>query len=186
MPTYGPNSPGAISNEAIVGSVTSFTTSLGDIQTGSDGNKISANISAGGYTNRSRTSSYGFAIGAGETVDGWMAEYQKGSGEAKIRDHEVLSVKGGTTGGTDLGTLTLWPVANSYVSHGGPTELWGRTWLDTDIESSTFGVSIAAFNTHTGTVNASLDHARVTVYTSAAASGGMVIQRRQPRALRRM
>lgn len=185
MPTYGPNSPGAISNESI-GAAASFTTSLGDIQT-SDNNKISVNIGGSANTNRSRTSTYGFAIGTGETIDGILVEIEKGSGEAKIRDHQIRIVKGGTTGSTDLGTLTLWPVADAYVSHGGASTLWGETWGETDIESSGFGVAIAAYNTDPGTVNATIDHVRITVYTSAAASGAApFIRRRQPRALRRM
>lgn len=69
-------------------------------------------------------------------------------------------------------TATLWPASDTYVSYGGPADLWGRTWTPEEINDSNFGVAISA--QFAGT--ASVDHIRITVtYTEPALAGSQEI-----------
>lgn len=87
-------------------------------------------------------------------------------------------LKGGTPTGTIQSSTRFGPgVINAYVPLGGSNNLWGTSWLGTDIQSSTFGVQVnfAALqvarppsNTTQGSVTVNIDHIRITVFTQAS------------------
>ena len=76
-------------------------------------------------------------------------------------DYSVMLVKAGTIGGTDLANTISWPNTDGYVSYGGATNTWGRTWTDADINATTFGAAISS-RVQNGTSR--VDHMRLTVY----------------------
>lgn len=60
-------------------------------------------------------------------------------------------------------TGTEWPTADTYVSYGGATDLWGTTWTNTEINQASFGAMLSA-RVQNGT--AQVDHMRITVFTT--------------------
>ena len=80
---------------------------------------------------------------------------------AREVDYSVKLVKGGTIGGSDLANSTAWPTTDAYASYGGSSSLWGRTWTEADINSSSFGAAIA---TRVQNGIARVDHMRITVW----------------------
>ena len=76
-------------------------------------------------------------------------------------DYLVRLVDAGTVVGNSLAGTAPWTTTDTYVSYGGPTQLWGHAWTLADINSSTFGAAFAA-QVQNGT--ARVDHMRITVY----------------------
>lgn len=80
---------------------------------------------------------------------------------ARELDHAVRLMKGGTISGSNLAAAGAWPTADAYATYGGATQLWGLTWLPSDITATNFGAALAA-RVQNGT--AAVDHMRITVY----------------------
>jgi hypothetical protein len=80
---------------------------------------------------------------------------------ARELDHAVRLMKGGVIGGSNLAAAGAWPTSDGYATYGGATQLWGLSWLPSDITASNFGAAIAA-RVQNGT--ARVDHMRITVY----------------------
>lgn len=55
-------------------------------------------------------------------------------------DKTVQMVKGGTISGNNNSAGAAIPASQSYRTFGSPSDLWGLTWTDTDINASDFGV----------------------------------------------
>lgn len=193
MPTYGPLTAGTVvGNDTTLGGAVSWVNTTETAA--SDNSRASCALNSGqtGYT--LKLTNFGFTIGAGETIDGIEVTVERRgiddfSNARGIRDSAVRLVKGGTIQTPDKSNGTDWSTSGSgdnTVTFGGAADLWIGTWADTDIEGSTFGFAIQATNPTGGSAYAQIDYVTITVYTSAAATKGMVIQRRQPRALRRM
>ena len=84
---------------------------------------------------------------------------------ASVVDNVVRLQKAGVNVGSNLAqTTTYWPITDTYVSYGGPTNMWGTTWTYTDINAPLFGASIKAM-IYNGV--AEVDHIRITVYTQS-------------------
>ncbi|WP_317899569.1 T9SS type A sorting domain-containing protein [Aurantibacillus circumpalustris] len=78
-------------------------------------------------------------------------------------DHSVRLVKGGViTGNNYAQTTSAWSTTDAYTSYGTPTDLWGTTWADSDINATTFGAVLSA-TVQNGT--ARVDHMRITIYS---------------------
>lgn len=80
---------------------------------------------------------------------------------AREFDNEVRLLKGGVIGGSNLASAAPWPTSDAVVTYGGPTALWGRTWLLSDINAVDFGAALSA-RVQNGT--ASVDNYLITVY----------------------
>lgn len=61
-----------------------------------------------------------------------------------VKDSSIKIVKGNIISGTNKATGAPWPTPETYVTYGSIVDLWGLSWTPTDINSSTFGVAIAA------------------------------------------
>lgn len=117
------------------------------------------------FTNFGFTSS---DIPSGATIDGIEVEYGRfeGSGTDNITTSRCRIVKGGTIHTANVSTMntTEWATSIEVITEGGATNLWGLTWVDTDIAgSSTFGVAISPNGAGT-TPDASFDYAKLRVY----------------------
>jgi hypothetical protein len=78
-------------------------------------------------------------------------------------DNSVRLIKGGTITGSNYAQTTLaWPATDAYATYGGCSNLWGTTWTDSDINSSSFGAVLSA-SVQNGT--ARVDHMRITIYS---------------------
>ncbi len=81
---------------------------------------------------------------------------------ARELDNEVRLLKNGAIGGSNLASSAAWPTSDAVITYGGPTNLWGRAWSRSDINSAGFGAALTTF-VQNGT--ARVDHYRITVYT---------------------
>lgn len=64
------------------------------------------------------------------------------------------------------------PLADSYVSLGGPTDLWGTTWTTADVNDPNFGTALQAqINNYAALLQFNVDFIRVTVYGTGAQIG---------------
>lgn len=76
-----------------------------------------------------------------------------------IVDNAIYPIKGGTVqiGATNHADLNVWSTVTS-LTYGSTSDLWGVTWLASDITATGFGISIEALNNggtvQTATINA--------------------------------
>ena len=174
----GPNSAGTGTNDAGVGSAAWDNPS----RIVSSNTSYAIVYGAGDRTsNYLKATNFGFSVPSGATIDGVKVEIEKRAtmdySTGYIRDVEVKLIKGGTISGDNKGnTSTNWSLTQSYVTHGGATDLWGLSLTDADVNASNFGVSIYVFinndDPDMDEVYAYVDHIRVTVYYTAGGGGG--------------
>lgn len=177
MASQGPNSTGT----SVV------DTSFGTLGWNTVGNTLTSNdayadsgTTAPSSSHYIKATNFGFSIPSGATIDGIVVEIERKTNNTantyKAKDSRVRIVKGGTIQTTDLAdTGTIWPITDTYKTYGSSSELWGTTWTDTDINSSTFGVVISAslrglpgkFFSY-----AYVDHIRITVHYTEGGGGG--------------
>ena len=96
-----------------------------------------------------------------------------GAAESSI-DGVARIVKGGTIGATNrTGTPSDWPAtdADVYSTYGSPSDLWGETWEESDIENSGFGFAISG-NAQGAPNGFNIDHIQIKVLYTTAAVGG--------------
>ncbi len=107
---------------------------------------------------------FGFAVPVGATITGIEFTFRRMSVLASdVEDVSILAL-GGTGTSTDAAT-GFWPTSQTNITYGGPTELWGKTWTDTDINSSSFGIEITCGNTSLNPFSgASADFLTATVF----------------------
>ncbi|MDO8743221.1 MAG: hypothetical protein Q7J30_01510 [Candidatus Azambacteria bacterium] len=116
-----------------------------------------------------KATNFGFSIPTGSIIDGIVVESEVranvGTGQYGILDY-IRIVKGGTIGSVNK-TSEVYDY-DSYESTGSSVDQWGETWTAEDINGSGFGMAIS--NDSGGSYVTYLDHIRITVYYSDAAS----------------
>ena len=130
-------------------------------------------------------SNFGFTIPTGATINGIQVDVQKKANyklnQAYVRDDTIyLYIWDGSSWimtASKADTVTKWDTTEAYASYGGPTDLWGVTWtagMLTSINGIYFLVYFRGYveNSSKTTVRVSVDHIRVTIYYTTAASGG--------------
>ena len=123
-----------------------------------------------------QVSGYGFAIPLTATIDGIVAEVEKKASPGSIiQDNGVRLLKANEVTGNNYATAVNWPLADTYITYGGTGDLWGDTWLPSDISDDGFGL---AFATISYTCNGNnipavtyIDHIRISVYFTDVATG---------------
>lgn len=114
---------------------------------------------------------FGFTISGATTIAGILVQikgFQTAGGT-----YAVQLLKGGVPVGAPK-TITL-PSSNGFVSLGSGFDLWGATWLNTDINATNFGVSMQALNSGT-TSTFNIDYVFITIsgFVSGGAAAGFV------------
>lgn len=175
MSSSGPNSPGTMAGVIYSG---------GNSWGSADYAKVSDNVytSAGPISNRSywlQATNFGFAIPSGATIVGIEAAVERKSSSnvafSYITDELVQIIKGGTISGDNKAdTSTHWPTSDGVAAYGAADALWGLSFTDTDINSSTFGFGIVALAHRSGKASplASVDFMSMTVYYTEGGGGG--------------
>ena len=118
--------------------------------TANDGSNATVSLFKSNKTARLQSSSHGFAVPSGATINGIQVTIRRGQSSTQpIRDFEISLIK--STGATPAGdnkadTSTNWTASNGSadITYGSTSDLWGQTWTDTEINASGFGVSIRA------------------------------------------
>lgn len=149
-----------------------------------------------------RATNFGFSIPAGATINGVVVDIERKVNKdtsdgcdwhdghyndyySPVQDAEVKIIDaGGNVVGDNKATATNYTKADTYESHGGPTNLWGLTLTRTIINDIDFGVSIKVKKNGSGCgdINTGIDHVKMTVYytlpshtiTASASTGGSI------------
>ena len=125
-------------------------------------------------TENLQVTNFGFSIPATAVICGIQAEVEKRADdigfifltESYVIDQSVKIIKNGTAMGSNLASGAHWSGTDSYSSYGGGSNLWGTTWMPSDINASNFGLSFSA-SVHglIGLIpDVLIDHIRITVY----------------------
>lgn len=169
MASQGPNSPSSHTEYGTGLTWTNLT------NTYSSNNSYATVFAAGATSCKSVVfSGYGFSIPSGATIDGIIVEIERKVDTASTWiDTEIYLVKTGTTVvGSNKSAGVSWSTSESYISFGSASDLWGTTWTDTQINTSSFGTSIKALQNMTkGSGTASVDHVRITVHYTGGGGG---------------
>ena len=111
---------------------------------------------------------YNFNIPNNATILGIKVQIQKkGSNPNTVVDTVVELLKGGVQQTNYNASLAgYWTLTDSMYYYGDSTNLWGNTWLPSDINDTMFGVYFIAQNLNPNNVAAFVDYVGVTVYYS--------------------
>ena len=119
----------------------------------------------GSYTDYLSVTGFGFAIPSTAIINGIMVESERSDPNLRTSDFSIRIIKNNVIGTTDRSSGAAYPSTDSYQTYGNSSDLWGDTWTPTDINSSGFGVAIAAQrNVSGGTTAGRVDHVRITVF----------------------
>lgn len=124
-----------------------------------------------GTTHYLKATNFGFTIDPLASICGITVEIKKRDGGflsigTGIRDQEVRLVVNNVITGNNLATSTNWPASpDAFYTYGGASDLWGTTLTPALVNSSNFGVVIAAkFNGIASVLpSAQIDNIRITV-----------------------
>lgn len=178
MATAGPNFPSAATNLSNAGTSESAEAWVNPTNVFSD-NATEAAITAATYDSPDISqllvcSGFGFSIPAGATINGITVEIDRRSIIASSGvDNRVQLAKGTTFAdlvGSNKATATVWPSSSAVATYGSAADLWGTTWSDSDINSSTFAVMVST-KANIANADVGIDYVRVTVDYTAAAGG---------------
>lgn len=182
MTTAGPSFPGTVANDSSAGdgdwsnpsNVGATDTTYATIVLNGTGAVLTSHYL--------KATTFGFSIPSGATVNGISASViRKASQQTSTKfavDSSVKLVKGGTIGGTDKAdTSTKYLTSDGTATYGGSADLWGQTWLYSDINASNFGIAFASDgNAFTNNQTVSVDS--ITLSVTYTASGGTTTVRR--------
>lgn len=114
---------------------------------------------------------HGLGTAIAEVVDIWI-EVVTGGTVSTAATASIQLIKGGAPVGAPE-SVSISSGADTLFTLGSSTDLWGTTWLDTDVTDATFGLQITVTNSLSGaTTTVSVDSASITVYLKGA---GVVI-----------
>lgn len=122
---------------------------------------------AGGVSQNLVCTNAGFTIPSGARIDGIVLEYEaRASVASAIKDHVVQLVYGGGPVGGNRASTAYWPTSDTFLSRGGPSDTWDRSWTADEINSTSFGAQVSV--TAVAGATAYIDYVRITVYYSLA------------------
>lgn len=120
--------------------------------TADDGSSADALLGGNAISHYIQGVGFGFTIPAGATIQGIQVDVKcesQGGGGGQSIDNAVFLLKAGAQAGANQATGSNLPTgALAYVTYGGPSNLWGTTWTQSDINNANFGVIWQAKNTN--------------------------------------
>lgn len=164
MPSSGPNSPVTVVDDASVGTVAWSNPTRA---VSSNNSYATAVLGFSVISHYLKSTEFGFAIPAGNTITGIKVEVEvKTGGPQGILQSRL--VKGGVIGSTSKQVLPT--SSEAYLSMGGDGDLWSDTWTVDDVNAANFGATVRCTGPGGGTTF-SVDHVRITVYYTETATG---------------
>ncbi len=164
--TQGPLSGGSFTTSVIPGSNKTWNSP----SNGSPNDNVYTDFGnltggVGSFTDYLVASDFGFTIPASAIITGILVEVERADASAKTADYSIRIVKAKNIGNTERSTGILYPATDTYQSYGSSSDLWGETWIDTDINDNGFGVAIAAQRSEAGgNTDGLVDDVRITVF----------------------
>lgn len=176
MASQGPNSAGTGSN-VLVGSGVGQSAWVNPANITSSDNVYSVytvgdNFGDPNASNRLQATNFGFTIPSGSTINGVLVSVErKASSLTAVTDLEARLIVGGAVDITENKSTGLnWPTNETYQDYGGAADLWSIALTVSNVNASDFGFSLRTNGTTIGQT-ASVDHIRITVYYTEAATG---------------
>lgn len=156
-------SPGTVANDATFGSV---DWSEPNNAKASDNSYASAVLPSGESSHLLKLTNYGFTLPSGAVPAEVQAQVDRHCTSGKfVTDGHVRMVKGGAIKTKEKATAVGWPSADALEGPYGVNDgLWGETLAYTDVNASTFGIAMSAFNVGAGSATAFIDYVPLTVY----------------------
>jgi len=121
-----------------------------------------------------KATNFGFSIPMGNKIDGIEVKAERKESFGGAEDNSIKLAKGGTIQGDDKSTGVDYPLTDGIITYGGATDLWGLTWMLSDINASNFGVGDSA-KSLPGAPLPQIDHIEITVYYSPSIMIGQTI-----------
>lgn len=128
-----------------VGGIGDFAWGTPENITANDNVRATANtLATGTVSNYLRASSFGFTVPSGATIRGIEVQIDRGhSGGTSTSDNAARIVMGGVIGSVDRSISGNWAAAETLVTYGSSTDLWGLGWTADDINSAGFGFALS-------------------------------------------
>lgn len=141
-----------------------------------------ANLPAGGNSERLHLLDFGFAIPDQAVIDGIEASLERSrTGNGNVRDLSIYLLRDregivGQASNKNLGKVVNWPTTDAVQGYGGPTEQWGvddetlaidpaAPWTPAHINHPNFGLRIRTENDHgSAAATAQIDYARLRIH----------------------
>jgi hypothetical protein len=137
---------------------------MGNI-TAQDSSYATVNISStSSISDELYASNFGFSIPSNAVINGITATVNRRSSTTHTTDAAAYLVKAGVVGTTNRATGTSIPLSVATdKTFGSSTDLWGDTWLASDINNSGFGVAYASGTDSVTTGLVSVDDITLTI-----------------------
>ncbi len=176
--TVGPNNPSSAVNDPSFGYAP--WGGLASVVTSNNGWATAVINSIFPITQYLKITGFGFSIPANAVIDGIKAEVERSGYSGYVypknapTDAAVFLVKNGIVSGQGAASAAPWPQNDAYQTYGSPSAKWGITWTPADINSSNFGIAIAATGViddpDTDQTSVSIDHISITIYYQVPSS----------------
>jgi hypothetical protein len=115
-----------------------------------------------------RASNFGFAIPAGATITGVVAEIERNAGNNnRHSEHTVMLLVDGSEAGTNKSDGSTIPQAKAFKSYGDADDAWGLALTPDIVNASGFGVSFKIIRDANNATTTSVYRIRMTVYYTA-------------------
>jgi len=176
--TVGPKNAGTGTDVTGVGSV--IWSNPGNVISDNNSYASSVLLNSSAISHYLESSNYSFSIPAGATINGIQVTIGRYAsnifGITRIQDNVVKLIKAGSVVGTNKAvTGTNWPTAETPITYGGASDLWGTSWTADDIKNSNFGVSLSILNatTMSNSYTGYVDYIQIAVtYSTASVDAG--------------
>lgn len=148
----GPNSAATSANVSYAGSDYAFHNPVNVL---TNDNTVASAASLASLFNKTtdylQVKDFGFNIPTAASICGIEAQIVKSADDidiliigAWVKDYNVRIIKNNALAGSNKADATEWPSGSTTATYGGVNDLWGTTWSVADVNSSNFGLSIAA------------------------------------------
>jgi hypothetical protein len=108
-----------------------------------DTNVATATVTTKNFTDYLAADNFGFSLPANSIINGVEVVVDRGAASTGATTSEAQLVIAGTISGDDL-SGEAWPAVDEDTTYGGPTEKWGLSLTEADIENEDFGFVIRA------------------------------------------
>lgn len=168
MATAGPSAGGTFADDSGVGTVAWGTPGNA---LASDNVYATATLGSGVISHYLKVTNFGFAVPAGATINGITARIERKSAGGAHTDSRVRLVRAGVIETADKATGTAWPTSDGVATYGSAADLWSAAWAVADVNSSGFGLVVAAVGSSAINTLASVDFMSLQVDYTPAATG---------------
>lgn len=116
-----------------------------------------------GHTEWLFCTNFGFSLSSMSIVRGIKVNIKRRRDAGTVKDNSIKLIQAGNVSGSDKAdTTTLWPISYTTRSYGNASDLWGLSFLYSDINSANFGVAISVQSPGDGIPE--VDYVTITVY----------------------